>query len=175
MGVAGGPLQDLLTPVHAHVIVEITVEERIDVVLHELDWRLDELEDKVILDAGCGNGTLSAGLAERGATVVALDLSESVLQADSRLAHPRLHFVQGDLFFPPLRQQVFDAIYSCGVFHHTPDTRRCFDALVRTLKRNTVPFSRGVGILPAMNIYMLCLGLMIATTYRQAGRLPHQN
>jgi SAM-dependent methyltransferase len=114
----------------------VTVEERIDVVLHELDWRIDDLEGKVILDAGCGNGTLSAALADRGATVVALDLSESVFRAASRLAHPRLHFVQGNLFFPPLRQRVFDAIYSCGVFHHTPDTRRCFDALVPTLKQD---------------------------------------
>jgi SAM-dependent methyltransferase len=114
----------------------VTVEERIDVVLHELDWRPDDLEDKVILDAGCGNGTLSAALAERGATVVALDLSESVFRAELRLTHPRLHFVQGNLFFPPFRAQVFDAIYSCGVFHHTPDTRRCFDALVRTLKQD---------------------------------------
>lgn len=112
----------------------VTVEERVDVVLHELNWRPDELRGKVILDAGCGNGTLSAALAERGATVVALDLSESVFRAEATLTHPRLHFVQGNLFFPPLRSQVFDAIYSCGVFHHTPDTRRCFDALVRTLK-----------------------------------------
>jgi hypothetical protein len=44
--------------------------------------------------------------------------------------------VQGNLFFPPFKPGVFDAIYSCGVFHHTPDTRRCFDALVPTLKQD---------------------------------------
>ena len=112
----------------------ITVEERIRVVLHELCWNESDLAGKVILDAGCGNGTLSKALADRGATVVALDLSKSVFRAQSSCRSPRLHFVQGNLFFPPLKANALDAIYSCGVFHHTPDTRRCFDALVRMLK-----------------------------------------
>ncbi len=113
----------------------VTVEERVPVVLHELAWQQDDLRGKVILDAGCGNGTLSKALADAGATVVALDLSESVFRARKHCPAPGLHYVQGNLFFPPLAPEAFDAIYSCGVFHHTPDTRRCFDALVPTLKR----------------------------------------
>lgn len=112
----------------------ITVAERVRVVLHELEWRESDLPGKVILDAGCGNGTLSRALADRGATVVALDLSPSVFRAEAHCGGPNVHFVQGNLFFPPLRPGRFDAIYSCGVFHHTPDTRRCFDALVPVLK-----------------------------------------
>ena len=112
----------------------LTVEERVRVVLHELAWTERDLAGKVILDAGCGNGTLSAALAERGATVVALDLSDSVFRAERHRSHSSLHFVQGNLFFPPLKPGIFDAIYSCGVFHHTPIARRCFNALVATLK-----------------------------------------
>lgn len=112
----------------------VTVEERVPIVLHELGWDGDDLAGKTILDAGCGNGTLSRALADRGATVVALDLSESVFDAHRRLNHPRLLFVQGNLFFPPLAAGAFDAIYSCGVFHHTPSTQRCFDMLAPTLK-----------------------------------------
>lgn len=111
-----------------------TVSDRIQVALHELGWSRSDLSGKVILDAGCGNGTLSRALSELGATVVAIDLSKSVFRAKEHCAAPGLHFVQGNLFFPPLKTDVFDAIYSCGVFHHTPDTRRCFDALVATLK-----------------------------------------
>jgi SAM-dependent methyltransferase len=103
-------------------------------VLHELEWTTDDLAGKVILDAGCGNGTLSHALAELGATVVAMDLSSGVFRGAKHCPHERLHFVQGNIFFPPLKHGLFDAIYSCGVFHHTPDTRKCYDALVPTLK-----------------------------------------
>jgi SAM-dependent methyltransferase len=112
----------------------VTVNERVPVVLHELGWSREDLANKVILDAGCGNGTLSHALAELGATVVAMDLSSGVFRGQRHCPHERLHFVQGNIFFPPLQDDSFDAIYSCGVFHHTPDTRRCFDALVPTLK-----------------------------------------
>lgn len=112
----------------------ITVEERLPVVLYELGWSQEEVAGKVILDAGCGNGTLSRGLADLGATVVALDLSDGVFRAQQHCRHENLHFVQGNLYFPPFKRGVFDAIYSCGVFHHTPDTRKCFEALVPTLK-----------------------------------------
>lgn len=112
----------------------ISVEQRLEVVLHELGWKKPDLKGKVILDAGCGNGTLSHVLAEHGATVLALDLSESVFRAAAHCVSPRLHFLQGNLFFPPFKPGIFDAIYSCGVYHHTPDTRRCFDALAPTLK-----------------------------------------
>lgn len=112
----------------------ITVEERIPVVLYELGWSKEDIAGKVILDAGCGNGTLSHGLAKLGATVVAVDLSDGVFRARQHCRHENLHFVQANLYSPPFKPGVFDTIYSCGVFHHTPDTRKCFDALVHTLK-----------------------------------------
>ncbi len=113
-----------------------TEDQRVRIALHELGWQESDLAGKTILDAGCGNGTLSRALVDRGATVVAMDLSESVVRAEQNRGTDGLHFVQGNLFFPPLKRGVFDAIYSCGVFHHTPDTRRCFDALVPTLKED---------------------------------------
>ena len=112
----------------------VTVDERVPVVLHELNWSKEDLAGKVILDAGCGNGTLSHALVTLGANIVALDLSSGVFRAQQHCTHENLHFVQGNLYFPPLRHNMFDAIYSCGVFHHTPDTRKCFDALLPVLK-----------------------------------------
>ncbi|MFQ5539405.1 MAG: class I SAM-dependent methyltransferase, partial [Candidatus Binatia bacterium] len=73
---------------------------------------------------------------ERGAHVIGLDLSGSVLRAHQHYPGLSVHFVQGNLFYPPLKSRRFDAIYSCGVFHHTPSARRCFDSLVRLLRNN---------------------------------------
>jgi SAM-dependent methyltransferase len=44
-----------------------------------------------------------------------------------------VHVIQGDIFHPPLARWTFDALYSIGVLHHTPDPPRAFQALVPCL------------------------------------------
>jgi 2-polyprenyl-3-methyl-5-hydroxy-6-metoxy-1,4-benzoquinol methylase/uncharacterized protein YbaR (Trm112 family) len=96
-----------------------------------------------LLDAGCGNGTLSAELALQGFEVVALDFSDGAVRGyeyqlfQSRIteeAVARLSYVQGDLQAPPFANGHFDLIYSDGVLHHTPDTKRTFMALAPKVK-----------------------------------------
>jgi SAM-dependent methyltransferase/uncharacterized protein YbaR (Trm112 family) len=96
-----------------------------------------------LLDAGCGNGTLSAELALQGFDVIALDFSAGALRGyqyglfQSRISQEvvaRLSYVQGDLQSPPFPDNHFDLIYSDGVLHHTPDTRRTFMALAPKVK-----------------------------------------
>lgn len=98
----------------------------------------DELQDKVLLDAGCGNGSQSVAYTRYGLEVVAVDLS-SGLEAGYRFRHvlkgarpDRVHFVQGDLQAPPLAPR-FDIIHSAGVLHHTPNTLNTFRALTPLL------------------------------------------
>jgi 2-polyprenyl-3-methyl-5-hydroxy-6-metoxy-1,4-benzoquinol methylase/uncharacterized protein YbaR (Trm112 family) len=99
-----------------------------------------ELNDSLILDAGCGNGTLSAGLAVSGPEIIAMDFSDSVGRAEqmkTRFAgtsSDRVHFIQGDVQRPPFSPNTFDVVYSDGVLHHTPDTRRSFLALAPLVK-----------------------------------------
>jgi 2-polyprenyl-3-methyl-5-hydroxy-6-metoxy-1,4-benzoquinol methylase len=96
-----------------------------------------------LLDAGCGNGTLSAALAQQGLEVFALDYSTSVYRAfekhllDSAMTAEglnRLHYLQADVQHPPFPDAYFDMIYSDGVLHHTPDTKASFMALARKVK-----------------------------------------
>ena len=100
----------------------------------------EELAGKLVLDAGCGNGSQSVAYTEFGCEVIAVDLSSGLLHGHNfRNRYPRaeaskVHFIQADLQHPPLATGIFDVIHSAGVLHHTPDTRHTFDRLAPLLK-----------------------------------------
>jgi 2-polyprenyl-3-methyl-5-hydroxy-6-metoxy-1,4-benzoquinol methylase len=93
------------------------------------------LNKALVLDAGCGNGTLTAGIAASGPEIIGMDYSESVERAEREKrrfageAADRVHYVQGDVQHPPFASATFDVIYSDGVLHHTPNTYESFKAL----------------------------------------------
>jgi len=98
------------------------------------------LDGALVLDAGCGNGTLTAALAASGTQIIGLDYSESVERAErekERFAGTtanRVHYVQGDVQRPPFAPETFDVVYSDGVLHHTPDTHASFNVLAQLVK-----------------------------------------
>lgn len=101
---------------------------------------VEELRGKVLLDAGCGNGSQSVAYTKLGLEVIAVDLSTGLEHGHAfRKLHvgadpTRVHFIQGDLQRPPLARASVDLIHSAGVLHHTPDTRKTFRALRPLLK-----------------------------------------
>lgn len=98
-------------------------------------WKVDSLRGQRVLDAGCGMGRFAEVCAVAGAEVHAIDLSTAVEAAARNLQqHPDVSFYQADIFNLPFPEGTFDAIYSIGVLHHTPDTRRAFLSLTRLLK-----------------------------------------
>ena len=79
-----------------------TVRAGRDRMRHKLLNRLPQkLEGARILDAGCGTGQLTAELVKRGASVVATDISQSLVQiAKNRIDecyHQKINFHVGDL------------------------------------------------------------------------------
>ncbi|MEV5971345.1 class I SAM-dependent methyltransferase [Streptomyces sp. NPDC051921] len=62
----------------------------------------------VIADLGCGPGHVAGWLAERGRTVVGVDLSPAMV-ALGRKGYPELEFREGDLLGLPARDAEFDA------------------------------------------------------------------
>lgn len=105
------------------------------VFLAETQLPAEAFKDRLVLDAGCGMGRYSRVALSLGATVVALDLSESLIRlAEAAPSTPRLHVVQGDLLKPPLKPGIFDIVYSQGVLHHTPDTREAFRRVAELVK-----------------------------------------
>ncbi|HEV7903662.1 MAG TPA: methyltransferase domain-containing protein [Pyrinomonadaceae bacterium] len=108
--------------------------------LNPIRLSAEELRGKVMLDAGCGNGSQSVAYTAHGLEVIAVDLSSGLEHGQAfRHKHAgadpaRVHFVQANLQQPPLKPATLDIIHSAGVLHHTPDTLQTFRALRPLLK-----------------------------------------
>ena len=114
----------------------IDLDHRVrDFFLDAIRIPVEELDGKVVLDAGCGNGSQSVAYTEFGPEVIALDLSSGLEHGHAyrhmhKGARPdRVHFVQADLQSPPLAPGCIDIIHSTGVLQATPNTKRTFEAL----------------------------------------------
>ena len=85
-----------------------------------------------ILDLGCGSGELTRQLADRGAMVVGLDASASMLDK-ARQQFPELDFRLGDATTFALPDR-FDVIFSNAVLHWVTDYDRAADCMNHHLK-----------------------------------------
>ena len=95
----------------------------------------EQVNGKLVLDAGMGAGRFTDILVRWGAFVVGVDLSFAVEAAQENFGHnQRVLICQGDIARLPFREKTFDYIISLGVLHHTPHTRRYFSHLPRLLK-----------------------------------------
>jgi magnesium-protoporphyrin O-methyltransferase len=112
-----------------------------------LSWLPQDLRGARLLDAGCGTGALSIDAARRGADVVAVDISPTLIQiAGGRLPHDisrsAIRFVAGDMLDPTLGR--FDFVVAMdSVIHYRPaDVVRIFGGLAaRTLQSLLVTFA----------------------------------
>lgn len=100
-------------------------------------FSLNDLKNKLILDAGCGSGRYIEVVNKYGGEVVGVDLSYSVDAAFENIGFKdKVHIVQADIFNLPFSEETFDIIYSIGVLHHTPNTKEAFKQLIKLLKKN---------------------------------------
>lgn len=87
----------------------------------------EQLKDKRVLDVGCGMGRFLEVAASGGAEVIGIDLSRAVDAAFENVGHlPNVHIIQANLFSLPFERATFDFVYSFGVLHSTPSTKRAF-------------------------------------------------
>jgi magnesium-protoporphyrin O-methyltransferase len=123
-----------------------------------LSWLPQDLRGARLLDAGCGTGALSIDAARRGADVVAVDISPTLIQiASGRLPadiSPRaIRFVAGDMLDPSLGK--FDFVVAMdSVIHYRPaDVVRIFASLAtRTADSLLVTFAPRTPALALMHV-----------------------
>lgn len=105
-------------------------------------WMPDVMEfanypGKKVLEIGAGLGTDLAQFAIHGARVTDVDLAAGHLaaaQENFRLRGLAGEFIHHDAESLPLPSNSFDVVYTNGVIHHTPNTRRVIDEMYRVLK-----------------------------------------
>lgn len=104
-----------------------------------LSWLPDDLKGCRILDAGCGTGALAIAAAHRGATVVAIDLSPTLVNLARERMTPSsgpgsVEFRSGDMLDPALG--TFDHVVAMdSVIHYQTDD--AVEALSRLAQRTS--------------------------------------
>jgi SAM-dependent methyltransferase len=85
------------------------------------------------LEVGCGNGSISAWLAERvapGGTAVAVDLDLSLVDVHA----PNLELRKGDIAADPVERGTFDLVTARAMLHHVPDPQAAMANMVASLR-----------------------------------------
>ena len=96
------------------------------------------LPPMVIADLGAGEGTLSQLLAKNARRVIAVDISEKMVEYGSALAREHgfknVEYRLGDLEDPPIAPGSVDMAFFSQVLHHASSPQRALEAAHRILK-----------------------------------------
>lgn len=95
------------------------------------------LDGKLVLDIGCGPGRFIEVARKKGALVIGIDYSIAADAAARNFKNDNdVCIVQGDALNLPFAEEIFDAAFSIGVLHHTPNPAGGGIEAYRILKRN---------------------------------------
>lgn len=96
--------------------------------------------EKRVMEIGCGFGGFCIRMAEKGASVVGLDISLSAVREAKNLVkqtgvHRRVDFVVGDAQSLPFRDQSSGIVVCSETLEHVPNYEQSFDELVRVTEK----------------------------------------
>ncbi len=94
---------------------------------------LGTVVSKKILDIGAGTGRISGALSAQGADVVALDISEAMLQVLHK-KFPNIKTMVADGELLPFDDEVFDVVVAAFFIVHLKDPTRFFSEAYRVLR-----------------------------------------
>jgi SAM-dependent methyltransferase len=97
--------------------------------------------EKIVIDAGCGNGRyiniVNKITAPQPALIIGIDLSDAIyIAAKNSSSFKNAVFMKMDInLLPRILKVSVDYIYSIGVLHHTPDAQKTFSNLAKCVKK----------------------------------------
>src|SRR5215471_9393696 len=89
-----------------------------------------------VADLGAGEGTLSQLLAKNARSVIAIDISERMVEVGTQLAqdHPNLEYRLGDIEEPPIEDGSIDLAIFSQALHHANSPQRAVQSAYRILR-----------------------------------------
>jgi len=106
----------------------------------EIFFTDEEINNKKVLDAGCGTGIFSIIFANKGAAlVVGIDISPGSLETAKALKKRfdlrNVEFKKEDMLQLPFEDEAFDIVWAWGTVHHTTNPFKAIDEVSRVLKK----------------------------------------
>ncbi|QLG63259.1 class I SAM-dependent methyltransferase [Halorarum salinum] len=98
------------------------------------------VEDERVLEIACGTGRFTAMLAERGADIVGLDISDAMLSQGREKARragvsDHIEFMRGDAARLPFPDDHFDTVFAMRFFHLADTPAKFLAEMARVSKR----------------------------------------
>lgn len=102
----------------------------------------DDLHGARILDAGCGTGAMAVALAQRGADVVAIDISPALIDIAQKRQPAnlpgRIDFRAGDMLMPELGHFDYALAMDSMIYYGAADIAGCLERLSPRLAQSFV-------------------------------------
>jgi ubiquinone/menaquinone biosynthesis C-methylase UbiE len=118
------------------MIYDLRYEAEQAIKYDEIFRNVNNAEDHLVLDDGCGTGLL---LQRVRSYVVGIDLSYLLLsKARSRLRRRRkIHLMQGDAEHLPIRDMIFDSVFAVTLIQNVPSPKHTLIEMGRVAKKGS--------------------------------------
>ncbi|HEA83726.1 MAG TPA: class I SAM-dependent methyltransferase [Thermodesulfobacterium geofontis] len=133
----------------------------------ELVLSLLKIKKGFSLDLGCGTGNYTLELHKKGFEVIGLDSSKEMLKV-ARKKVPELLFINGDAYFLPFKDQVFNLVVSITMFEFIKEPTKVMKEIYRVLKPGGEVL---IGTMNGRSLWFLfkrIKSLFVETAYRYA-------